>query len=205
MNPAHQHPILAVNALGLTSTSLTIKDLFNAGVHVAPRAELELTNSYRQVIPYVVFTRGDEVLLYSRTKQGGEAKLFDKCSIGFGGHIDQEVMEFDVNTLDGFRSAIVTSMHRELVEEVYPGITKDQCIWAAAASQARGLLLLDTNPEDRHVGILCTIEVTDEELTNCTGDHSIENRHWVKLDTLLENEAYPGLELWSRVAVQTLS
>ena len=55
---------------------------------VRPRPEMEEDPSYRQIIPYVVLTRGDEVLVLRRLKKGGEKRLHGLLSIGVGGHIN---------------------------------------------------------------------------------------------------------------------
>lgn len=71
------------------------------------RERAERTPEWKQVIPYtVVLARpsraSDEeaasaersVLLLKRLKQGGEARLHDKLSIGVGGHINPEDLQF---------------------------------------------------------------------------------------------------------------
>ncbi len=196
-------PILAVVSANITSQTTSVRDLFKAGVHVQRRSELEETNEFRQVIPYVVFTHDDSVLVYSRTKKGSESELFDKCSIGFGGHIDDEVQLYDVHTSSGFVSAIIVSMVRELHEEVYEDVEPLDCIEAIASNH--GLLIQHDTPQDRHVGILCSIEVGDpSDFVSCTGDESIADRHWVPINELWTNPKYAGLEAWSKEAAKIL-
>lgn len=52
-----------------------------------PRWEVEEDPSLKQVIPYVVVRRGEEVLLFRRTRGGGERRLYDLYSVGVGGHV----------------------------------------------------------------------------------------------------------------------
>lgn len=196
-------PILAVISANITSQTNSVRDLFKAGVHVQRRSELEETNEFRQVIPYVVLTHADSVLVYSRTKKGSESELFDKCSIGFGGHIDDEVEEYNVFTSAGFTSAIVGSMLRELHEEAGKSIVLFDCIDAIASNH--GLLIQHDTPQDRHVGILCSIEVDNpSDFVSCTGDESVADRHWVPIGELWTSQKYVGLEAWSQEAAKIL-
>ncbi|QDV06283.1 hypothetical protein Poly30_17910 [Planctomycetes bacterium Poly30] len=52
------------------------------------RPYAERTPSLKQVIPYTVVVRGEEVLLLQRTKGGGDARLHDKLTLGVGGHVN---------------------------------------------------------------------------------------------------------------------
>jgi predicted NUDIX family phosphoesterase len=55
------------------------------------RARAEREPAWKQIIPYavVVRTRAErEVLLMKRLRKGGEGRLFDKLSIGVGGHLN---------------------------------------------------------------------------------------------------------------------
>ena len=53
-----------------------------------PRPEMEVDPTYKQVIPYVLVTRGDEVFVMRRLKKGGETRLHGQLSLGVGGHIN---------------------------------------------------------------------------------------------------------------------
>ena len=52
------------------------------------REYAERTPTLKQIIPYTLVTRGEEILLLQRTKGGGEARLHNKLSIGVGGHVN---------------------------------------------------------------------------------------------------------------------
>ena len=67
------------------------------GDYVAPyleikrRGDVEENPEYQQVIPYVVVCdRRDNLLIYNRGEKGGETRLANKWSLGFGGHANQE-------------------------------------------------------------------------------------------------------------------
>jgi predicted NUDIX family phosphoesterase len=52
------------------------------------RADAEVQPKWRQIIPYVVVTQGDDVFTLRRLRKQTEARLHDKVSIGIGGHIN---------------------------------------------------------------------------------------------------------------------
>ena len=66
--------------------------------------------NYKQVIPYCVFTKNDQLFMYQRSKHGSENRLHDLWSIGVGGH---------VNPCDGNNvETIGNACKREIEEEV---------------------------------------------------------------------------------------
>lgn len=77
-----------------------------------PRGDVETDPNWKQIIPYVSLIRDDGALLfYTRTKKGGEKRLVNKFSCGFGGH---------VNPVDGVspnRAFLQKEAIRELLEE----------------------------------------------------------------------------------------
>jgi predicted NUDIX family phosphoesterase len=71
-----------------------------------PRAELEIDPAWKQIIPYLVVRDGVRYLLMRRTRAGGDARLFERFSIGVGGHLNPGD--------DG----VETGLRREWAEEV---------------------------------------------------------------------------------------
>jgi len=53
-----------------------------------PRSQLETDPSWKQIIPYLVVRDGSRYLLMRRTRAGGDARLFERYSIGVGGHLN---------------------------------------------------------------------------------------------------------------------
>ena len=53
-----------------------------------PRPEMETDPAYKQIIPYVLVTRGAEAFVMQRLKKGGEQRLHGLLSLGVGGHIN---------------------------------------------------------------------------------------------------------------------
>jgi predicted NUDIX family phosphoesterase len=53
-----------------------------------PRDEMERDPENKQIIPYLVLRDGDWYFLMRRTRAGGDVRLFDRWSIGVGGHLN---------------------------------------------------------------------------------------------------------------------
>jgi predicted NUDIX family phosphoesterase len=101
---------LAPHLRGRTSdlirdTASQIIDLIDRTHFFILRADAEVSPQYRQVIPYVIITNGDEVFTLRRTPKQSEARLHHKVSIGVGGHINPG-------------HGIVDGLRQELDEEV---------------------------------------------------------------------------------------
>ena len=73
------------------------------------RRHAETDSSMKQIIPYCVLMRDDEVFLMKRKPKGGESRLFNLHSIGVGGHI---------NPVDGDADPLREGLEREIEEEV---------------------------------------------------------------------------------------
>lgn len=71
-----------------------------------PRAEVEEDANWKQVIPYLAVRDGARYLLMRRTRAGGDARLFERYTIGVGGHL---------NPGDG---GVLAGLRREWREEV---------------------------------------------------------------------------------------
>lgn len=111
------------------------------------RRHAEIDPSLKQVIPYCVVARGDEVFLMRRLSGGGEARLRGKRSIGVGGHVNP----ID-DVVDEQQDVIEAGMLRELEEEMVLPST-----WS---SHAVGLLNDDTTEVGSvHVGLVQVVRV----------------------------------------------
>ncbi len=60
-----------------------------------PRSAMEVDATYKQIIPYLVYTHNERFFIMQRTAQATEKRLQNKYSLGIGGHIRQEDMETD--------------------------------------------------------------------------------------------------------------
>lgn len=132
------------------------------------RGYAERQPSLKQLIPYTIVRRQEEVLLLRRTDQGGEVRLHQKLSIGVGGHVnpvDAELPEgAPVPKIDGNPvnpkfarrlDPLATATHREVIQEELEvtGETRLTTI---------GLLNDDTTPVGAvHVGLVQVLDIVD--------------------------------------------
>ena len=72
----------------ITECAQELFEIIKAEHEFMPRDEAEQRPDYKQIIPYVILRRGDEVFVTRRLSKGGEARLHGKISIGIGGHIN---------------------------------------------------------------------------------------------------------------------
>lgn len=142
------------------------------------RGDMELDPNWKQVIPYLIFQYKRKLFLMQRSDSGGEEKLFNKYSLGIGGHIREEDM-------DG--STVIDWAKREFEEEVsYEGLF-----------QAKPLGLINSDWEGLlgqvHLGYAILLEGDSERI-------SIKNEHLMgKLATLAEiGDIYDKMESWSQ-------
>jgi predicted NUDIX family phosphoesterase len=131
-----------------------------------PRSEMEADPSFKQLIPYVIFTTraaggGLLVFQYTRGKGQGEARLHSKRSVGVGGHIS-----IDDRTCDDM-VPYAEGMRRELEEEV--------AIDCPYTQRCVGLINDDETPVGRvHLGVVHLVELErpsikprEAELVDC--------------------------------------
>ncbi len=150
-----------------------------------PRPEMEVNESFRQLIPYVVFVCGDQVYSYQRMKGQGESRLHGKKSIGIGGHI---------NPIDGTDNPYMAGLLRELNEEV-----------SIASKLKRHLMVGLINDESSavgrvHLGILHIIELEQPELT--TVDNSMLDLGFESIHQLGAKKQ--EFEVWSQIVIDFL-
>lgn len=204
-------------SLGTYDEDVVVDQLPVKEVIAAIRSEAEVNETYRQLIPYVVITDGDKTLLYSRTKAGGEAKLFDRCSIGFGGHMTVMPDHPDLTTQDDLAYVIRRCIYKELDEEV-SGILDLMSPNGKLTYRETGDLPLtkmgtirigSSGSVDKvHLGLVYNLDISNytqsekDRLLNCSGDVGLSNRVWVSKTDMAEY--YDKLETWSKIAFDRL-
>lgn len=160
-----------------------VVDIILSNHEFIPRPEAEVDPSHKQIIPYVVLCRGDEVFATRRLKKGGEARLHGLISLGVGGHINPEA--------DGDGSDVLfRGMNREIDEEVY--ITKK------GELIPRGMINDDGNEVGRvHLGLFFTMEVSGQVSVRET--EKLEG-FWIPKKDLAS--LMDEMETWSQLVVK---
>jgi predicted NUDIX family phosphoesterase len=152
------------------------------------RAEAENDPAWKQVIPYVVLEHQGALLCYQRGKGGGEARLAEQFSIGWGGHIAAE--DATIFTPHG-PSAYAQAVHRELHEELSfePEIV--------ISDRIAGLINDDSLPVGRvHIGVVHIWKLRSRTVRK--REAKIVAPRWRTPDELRRPAFYPKLESWSR-------
>ncbi len=147
---------------------------------------------FKQPIPYVVIRRDDEVFVYERLAGGGESRLHNKLSLGFGGHM---------NPMEGaasFSEVLKQNTDRELAEELYIREEDKQNIVTL------GLINDDENDVGKvHIGILSALQLASAAQVEVKEKDQIAGR-WMKLSELKEENVYQRLEAWSQFVADIL-
>jgi len=157
-----------------------------------PRSEMEADPSFKQLIPYVIFTaRSDDgrllVFQYTRGKGQGESRLHSKRSVGVGGHIsiDDRTSDEAVPYAEGMR--------RELDEEI--------AIRSSYTERCVGLINDDESPVGRvHLGVVHLFELERPAIEPREAD--ILDAGFVPVQELLED--LTRFETWSQYCVRAL-
>ena len=144
-----------------------------------PREEAEANPAFKQIIPYVSIIQGRRVFASKRLSRGGEARLHNLVSIGFGGHI---------NPSDSHDDPLMDGLRRELREEVL--------IERPGGLRFLGIINDDTNDVGRvHLGLLFTIDAEGDVAVLET--EKLEG-FWIEADELQYHSE--KMEDWSRMA-----
>ncbi len=156
------------------------------------RGDAEEAPRFKQPIPYVVIRRDDEVFVYERLAGGGESRLHNKLSLGFGGHM---------NPMEGaasFSEVLKQNTDRELAEELYIREEDKQNIVTL------GLINDDENDVGKvHIGILSALQLASAAQVEVKEKDQIAGR-WMKLSELKEENVYQRLEAWSQFVADIL-
>ncbi|MDN0190566.1 hypothetical protein QI003_09390 [Bacillus stercoris] len=156
------------------------------------RGDAEEDPRFKQPIPYVVIKREDEVFLYERLAGGGESRLHNKLSLGFGGHM---------NAIEGaasFAEVLKLNTDRELEEELQINEEDKQAIVTL------GLINDDENSVGKvHIGILSALQLKPGAQVEVKEKDQIAGK-WMKVSELKQDDIYNRLETWSQFVVDIL-
>ncbi len=146
------------------------------------RQEAEISQDYKQLIPYIYLLNDGKVLSYRRTPKGREQRLHSLCSIGFGGHVNPADNDGDISAIV-FKTAV-----REIREEL--GLSLEENRFSI-----RGFLNDDDNPVGFvHYGLVLRVILGSDELKQIKEEDAISSLAFVEIGSNLEGCEY---ETWS--------
>lgn len=155
------------------------------------RGDAEENTAFKQPIPYCVIRRGSEIFMYRRLSGGGEARLFDKLSIGAGGHMN------DNAELPTFQAVLQDNLSRELEEEL-------EIKAATRTFTTVGFINDDENEVGKvHIGLLVILDIDAEGEVSVRETDQLEGQ-WVTVAQLREEPIYSKLESWSQIVTKVL-
>jgi predicted NUDIX family phosphoesterase len=149
-----------------------------------PRGPMEDDPTYKQIIPYLVFTHEGRYFLMERHAKASEQRLKSKLSLGIGGHIRKEDM--------GEGKGIFDWARREFHEEVnYQG---------HLTIKPLGILNDDSNEVGKvHIGFVFLLEGDSPEISVKS---ELQSGHLTPLEDLITSK--DRMETWSQLVVEFL-
>lgn len=141
------------------------------------RSAMETDPTYKQIIPYLIFTYQDSYFVMQRRSDASEARLQNKYSLGIGGHIRQEDIQ---------GKSLVQWAQREFHEEVsYSGSLNIKPL---------GLINDDSSPVGQvHVGFAFLLEGDSPEISIKS---ELKQGNLVSLESM--KPLYENMETWSQ-------
>ena len=169
---------------GFIKTDTNIFDVHK--IWIGPRPSLETNEKFKQIIPYVLLSYQGKIALYQRTKNGGENRLHNMHSIGFGGHIDAFDLVYKKNGEINLDKTIEKSGQREIDEELI--------VSSISSKKHLGYIYDGSNPVGRvHIGVVEQWELSSDAIKS-----NEDEIHVVGLFSLEELKSYQGeMENWS--------
>lgn len=156
-----------------------------------PRYQMESNLNYRQIIPYVVLTKGNKYFITKRL--GGDERLVGGYSLGQGGHID---------VVDRFAVEGARVLPEDIVKEcIYREMAEETTLESRPDIKIIDVFVDDSTDVSKvHACILCTMEVEEEVAIKETD--KLEGK-WVT-KAQITPEVFGGFENWSKIAYQKI-
>lgn len=165
------------------------------------RLEAEQDDRYKQIVTYLMVTRGAELLSFRRgIFNRVEDYLRGAQCIGFGGHLSSA----DINLFSFSDAGVHESAIRELREELALPAADLARLYEGGSLRVVGLLNDDSSPVGvRHFGIVMQYDVSDDSAWDepQRGEKSITQLRW--LDTRQANFQIRDFEYWSQLCLRT--
>lgn len=180
-------------------------------VGLMSRLLCEKDPGYLQLIPYVVLqdtTDGpgaEKYFIYSRGAKGGESRLFGKCSLGLGGHIEEEPTESK-----NLFAVLTDTAARELEEEIGIDVFNDGGLMANV-QQAVEKSVLHYGPSDPvssvHCAVMMMIPFNRSQFDAKKQEEGvIEKGQWLTVEEIQRQQGSGEIELeaWSQAVLNKM-
>ena len=182
--------------------------LESAGLVFDSRNRCKGDTRYRKVLPYWTILRGDEVLAYDRTKSGDQESLWERISIGYGGHIepiDNDIGQRLAMGVDLVSSIVFQGSLRELREELNKDLQPQQI--QKGLETFKGYLLATASQygltELEYVGLSFILHV-DADFEPTADEDACQGHRWMKAEELYNGDMFSKLEPWSKVVLKNV-
>lgn len=166
------------------------------------RSSAEADDDHKQILTYVLVTRGDDVLCYQRGSYNRtEDMLRGLGCVGFGGHVNAEDRDLFANDDAG----ILRAAARELNEELKLPTADRLRLAANEGLRVIGLLNDDSSSVGRrHFAVLLEYQVSDDAYwsTPQRGEKSINQLRWIGRTDDVDLVRF---EYWSQLALRTFA
>ena len=173
------------------------------------RSECETDEEVIQILPYVVITEREsrKILSYRRGEVGDENRLHNKCSIGFGGHIEDSYSSFA--SVQTRIEVLALSTLRELNEELGLELSQHNLykLREIIGSGEFNVFYSERDAVSRvHLCVLINITVCGDELKKLE-EGVICEPEWLTIDELISkhNRMERELEGWSEIALDFIN
>lgn len=193
------YPRVFLNPISILSLNTYLED----------RHDCEINEEVVQILPYVVITdrESGKILSYRRGKAGDEDRLHNKCSIGFGGHIEHCYSYFAPTQTKIEVLALDTL--RELHEELGLDLSQYnlQALREIIGSGNFTVFYSERDAVSRlHLCVLIQLSVDDDELKKLE-DGVICEPEWLTPEELLAKHKSGERELegWSEIALDFIN
>lgn len=153
------------------------------------RSLAETDTSFKQIIPYAIFTHEGRILSYVRGGKGGEKRLSAKRSIGIGGHMNDTDAAGEAFDLAAYERAL----QREIAEELR----------IQSPYRQRPVALLNDDSSEVgmvHIGVVHVFECETDAI-EC-GEAAITDLAFLPKEAL--REAHDSLETWSQICMREI-
>lgn len=167
------------------------------------RKDADMMPEFKQVIPYCVVHYRDAILSYQRGSTGGEERLHELRSIGFGGHIDPVDTDYDMVafTRNEMFHAVRRELHEELIYDEDISIQLTPRVDVRTWYRFRGIINDNSNDVGRvHVGFVFDVDLCTS-LVDANED-CISRLMFQSIDSLEATKQH--YETWSQACIENL-